>query len=301
MLGDIETKQATILPGVPTMWIALAQFAGHRKTRSVLADVLGSGGAPLPVENGQQFKRLTGLTLLGGWGMTETVAAGTASPPDGPDKPGSIGVPLPGIEMEIVALDDPTRVLGAGETGEMRIKGANVTRGYWNRPEETAGSLRRRLVPDRRHRPHGRGRLLLSRRPQEGHDPFGGFNVYPQMIEQAIYEHPDVAEVHGDRGAGRISRRGGQGLRHAAGRAPRNSTSRPARLPGRQAGPHEMPRAWSSATSCRAPRSASSPRSRCGKRSASPTSAPGAKETPENMREQSSSPPPTATEAAGAH
>ncbi len=114
-----------------------------------------SGGAPLPDEVARLFERKTGLSLKSGWGMTETCSPGTSHPPGGLDKPGSIGLMLPGIDIDVVSLDDPTRVLGVNETGEIRIKGPNVTKGYWNRAQESAEVIRRRSLPHRRYRLHG--------------------------------------------------------------------------------------------------------------------------------------------------
>jgi long-chain acyl-CoA synthetase len=195
VLQDIEIKKATIFPGVPTMWIALANLA-DLDTRDFSSLVhCSSGGAPLPVEVGKRFEALTGLPLLGGWGMTETAPAGTNLPCSNPAKPGSIGIPMPGIEMGIVALEDPTRELAPGETGELRVKGPNVTSGYWHRPEETEQAF-------------ADGYFLTGDIGTMDEDGYfyivdrkkdmilsGGFNVYPQVVEQAIYEHPAVSEV----------------------------------------------------------------------------------------------------------
>ena len=140
-LHDIEVKRATVFPGVPTMWIALANTPGiERRDFSSLRRV-SSGGAPLPVEVAEQFEKLTGHRLGGGWGMTETSPAGTSLPLNWTGKAGSVGLPLPGIMMDIVALDDPRRRLPPGEKGEIRIKGPNVTKGYWNAPQETAAAF----------------------------------------------------------------------------------------------------------------------------------------------------------------
>ena len=127
--------------------------------------------------------------------MTETCSPGTSHPVEGPDKPGSIGLMLPGIEMDVVALDDPTRVLPAGEVGEIRIKGPNVTRGYWNRSAETAEAFAgdRFLTGDIGTMDEDGYFYLVDRKKDMIIS--GGFNVYPQMIEQAIYEHPAVQEV----------------------------------------------------------------------------------------------------------
>ncbi|MEJ8572307.1 dicarboxylate--CoA ligase PimA [Microbaculum marinum] len=194
-IRDIEERRATVFLGVPTMWIAIANAPGIEDRDLSSLRYCGSGGAPLPVESARRFRRLTGLKLLGGWGMTETSPAGTNLPADGPDKPGSIGVPMPGIEVDVVALDDSTRVLPAGETGELRIRGPNVTRGYWNRPEETAAAFvdGRFLTGDIGYMDDDGFFFIVDRKKDMILS--GGFNVYPQVIEQAIYEHPAVAEV----------------------------------------------------------------------------------------------------------
>ena len=138
VMRDIEVKHATAFPGVPTMWIAIAALPDLDKRDFSSLVSIGSGGAPLPVEVARIFESRVGMKLKSGWGMTETCSPGTSHPEAGPDKPGSIGLMLPGIEMDVVALDDPTRVLPLGEVGEVRIKGPNVTKGYWNKPKETA-------------------------------------------------------------------------------------------------------------------------------------------------------------------
>jgi len=127
--------------------------------------------------------------------MTETCSPGTGHPQEGPNKPGSIGLMLPGIEMDVVSLKDPTKVLPTGEVGEIRIKGPNVTKGYWNRPEETATAFvgDRFLTGDIGYVDEDGYFYLVDRKKDMIIS--GGFNVYPQMIEQAIYTHPAVREV----------------------------------------------------------------------------------------------------------
>ena len=195
VMRDIEVKRATVFPGVPTMWIAIASLPDleSRDLSSLVS--CGSGGAPLPVEVARIFERKTHMKLKSGWGMTETCSPGTGHPPEGPEKPGSIGLMLPGIEMDVVALDDPARMLGPGEVGEIRIKGPNVTRGYWNRPQETAQAFvgDHFLTGDIGYMDQDGYFYLVDRKKDMIIS--GGFNVYPQMIEQAIYEHPAVQEV----------------------------------------------------------------------------------------------------------
>ena len=195
VMRDIEVKRATAFPGVPTMWIAIANLPDLDKRDLSSLVHCGSGGAPLPVEVAKVFQRKTGMTLKSGWGMTETCSPGTGHPPEGPDKPGSIGLMLPGIEMDVVALDDPTRVLPVGETGEIRIRGPNVTRGYWNLPQDTAQAFvgDRFLTGDIGYMDADGYFYLVDRKKDMIIS--GGFNVYPQMIEQAVYEHPAVQEV----------------------------------------------------------------------------------------------------------
>ncbi|UFZ01585.1 dicarboxylate--CoA ligase PimA [Bradyrhizobium ontarionense] len=195
VMRDIEVKRATYFPGVPTMWIAIANLPDLDKRDLSSLMSVGSGGAPLPVEVARILERRVGMKLKSGWGMTETCSPGTAHPKEGPDKPGSIGIALPGIEMDVVSLEDPTKVLGVNEVGEIRIKGPNVTSGYWNRPEETTQSFvdDRFLTGDIGYVDADGFFFLVDRKKDMIIS--GGFNVYPQMIEQAIYTYPAVQEV----------------------------------------------------------------------------------------------------------
>ncbi|MFZ0847635.1 MAG: AMP-binding protein, partial [Hyphomicrobiaceae bacterium] len=194
-LRDIEVKRATAFPGVPTMWIALVNTPGIEKRDFSALRFVGSGGAGIPVEVAERFHTLTGLRMGGGWGMTETSPAGTSLPRDSAHKPGSCGLPLPGILMDVVALDDNRRVLKVGETGEIRIKGPNVFRGYFNAPEESAAAFVDGwfLTGDIGYMDQDGFVYVVDRKKDMIIS--GGFNVYPRAIEEAIYEHPAVAEV----------------------------------------------------------------------------------------------------------
>jgi long-chain acyl-CoA synthetase len=194
-LNDIEVKKATVFSGVPTMWIALANTPGIESRDLSSLRYAASGGAALPVEVAERFQKLTGQRIGGGWGMTETSPAGTAMPREWSGKAGSVGLPLPGIDMAIVALDDPRRVLAPGEKGEIRIKGPNVTRGYWNAPEETAAAfVDGWFLTGDIGTMDADGYFYLVDRKKDMIIS-GGFNVYPRTIEEAIYEHASVAEV----------------------------------------------------------------------------------------------------------
>ncbi len=194
-LEDITKKRATSFPAVPTMIIALLATPGVETQDFSSLSMMGSGGAPLPTDVAERAERLVGHELRTGWGMTETAAIGTRMPSGVTASAGMIGVPLPNVEMRIVALDDPSRMLPPGEVGEIAIRGPNVTSGYWNQPEMSAKSFADGFfltgdigfmsqdglftLVDRKKR------MIIS----------GGFNVYPAMIENSIYEHPDVEEV----------------------------------------------------------------------------------------------------------
>ena len=194
-LRDIEVGRATFFAGVPTMWSAIANHPTIDRRDLSSLRVLSSGGAPLPTEIVAAIHRRTGRQLGAGWGMTETAPAGTRMLPDQAHAPGLIGVPLPGVEMQIVALDDPRRVLAAREIGEIRVRGPNVAGGYWRRAAQSAvthvdGFL---LTGDVGYQDERGSFYLVDRK--DDMIISGGFNVYPTMIEQAIYEHPAVEEA----------------------------------------------------------------------------------------------------------
>jgi long-chain acyl-CoA synthetase len=195
VMRDIAVKRATTFPGVPTMWIAIAALPDlDKRDLSSLMSVT-SGGAALPVEVARILVHKAGIKLKSGWGMTETCSPGTAHPPEGPDRPSSIGLMLPGIELDVVALDNTKKVLPVGEVGEIRIRGPNVTKGYWNRPKETAQAFvgDRFLTGDIGYMDADGYFYLVDRK--KNMIISSGFNVYPQTIEQAIHTHPSVQEV----------------------------------------------------------------------------------------------------------
>jgi long-chain acyl-CoA synthetase len=194
-LADIAEKRATVFPGVPTMWIALANHPAAQSCDFSSLRMCGSGGAPMPLDVEQRVGRLIGQRLLGGWGMTETSPAGTHIPTDAPPIPGLIGIPLPGIDLIVVDRDNPARLLSPDEVGELAIRGPNVFNGYWNRPQENAAAFHNGyFLTGDIGAMDARGMFRLLDR-KKNMIISGGFNVYPAVIENAIYEHPSVAEV----------------------------------------------------------------------------------------------------------
>ena len=191
----IDATKPTCMPGVPTMFTAIIN---HPKLKSFDLSSLKfclSGGAPLPLEIKQRFEKLTGCSLVEGYGLSETSPVATCNPLDGPVKQGSIGQPLPGTIISLRDLDDPTKEAAAGQQGEICIKGPQVMLGYWQKPNETAGQfvgdyLRTGDVA----RMDEEGFFFIEDRIKDL-IICSGYNVYPRRIEEAIYQHPAVAEV----------------------------------------------------------------------------------------------------------
>ncbi|MGH1368220.1 MAG: AMP-binding protein [Maritimibacter sp.] len=195
-LKEIEEKGIASMGGVPTTWIALLQVPGARAEQFKSLSFVSSGGAPMPVEVFNRVKAMTGLKVRGGWGMTETCAGGTLIPRDMPeDKVGTIGIPLPACDMKIVDIEDHTRELGIGETGEIAVRGPHVTSEYWQNPGATAESIFEGwlLTGDVGYMDEDGYFFLVDRKKDLILS--GGFNVYPLVIEKAVHEHPSVSEA----------------------------------------------------------------------------------------------------------
>jgi long-chain acyl-CoA synthetase len=194
LLKVIAKERATVLLGVPTMYSAIngSTLLDQYDLSSLRLCI--SGGAPLPRAVQDTFERLTGCTLVEGYGLTEAGPVCTINP-FGAARPGSIGLPLPGTLVEITAIDDPDRRLPIGQRGEICISGPQVMAGYEGRPEETAETLR----GDRLHTGDvgyidQDGYVYLIDRTKDL-ILSAGFNVYPRMVEEAILLHPAVAEA----------------------------------------------------------------------------------------------------------
>ncbi len=195
LLRTIASERPTVFPAVPTIYAALVEEASRRRVDLRSIRLCVSGGAPLPTETRQRFMALTGCDLMEGYGLSETSPVVSFTPPDMPYKEGSAGVAVPGTTIEIRSPEPPHALLPAGERGEICIRGPQVMRGYWQRPDETAqsfveGALRTGdigyLDAD--------GYLFLVDRIKDIIIA-GGYNIYPRVIEEALYQHPEVKEA----------------------------------------------------------------------------------------------------------
>jgi len=194
-LKTIARTRPTFFPAVPTIYGAIADVAA---TRTVdLSDIRAciSGGAPLPAEVHDAFTRTTRARLVEGYGLSEASPIITCNPIDGPARAGSAGVPFPGTTIEIRDLADPARICPEGERGEICARGPQVMKGYWGRDDETRkvfvdGALRTGDVGYL----DAQGYLFIVDRIKDVIIS-SGYNVYPRVIEDALYEHPAVAEA----------------------------------------------------------------------------------------------------------
>jgi long-chain acyl-CoA synthetase len=192
-LAIIERDRVTVFEGVPTMFSAMLHVPDSEKYDTSSLRVCVSGGAAMPVEVMRSFEERFGCIVLEGYGLSETSPVASFNHPDSERKPGSIGTPVDGVEMKVV--DDGDGDLPEGQAGEIVIRGHNVMKGYWRRPEATSEAIRDgwfhsgdigRVDEDGYFFIVDRKKELIIR---------GGYNVYPREIEEVLYEHPDVREV----------------------------------------------------------------------------------------------------------
>lgn len=194
-LKTIEKQRPTLFPGAPTIYIGLLNHPDLKKYDLSSIEACISGSAPLPYEVQQKFEEVTGGQLVEGYGLTE------ASPVthsnflwDAPKVKGSIGVPYPDTDAVILSMDNGEPI-PVGEIGEIVVKGPQVMKGYWNRPEETKEVLRDGwLYTGDLGYMNEQGYFYVVDRKKDMIIA-GGFNIYPREIEEVLYEHPDVLEA----------------------------------------------------------------------------------------------------------
>jgi long-chain acyl-CoA synthetase len=192
-LEIIARDKVTIFEGVPTMYAAMLHLPDADPAAAATLRICASGGASLPVEILRGFEEKFGCMILEGYGLSETSPVASFNQPDKERKPGSIGTPIDGVEMRLI--DDNWQTVPEGEIGEIAIRGHNVMKGYWNKPEATAEAMNdgwfrtgdmARVDDDGYYYIVDRKKEMIIR---------GGYNVYPREIEEALHEHPAVAEA----------------------------------------------------------------------------------------------------------
>ncbi len=192
-LEVIARDRVTVFEGVPTMFTAFLHHPGQAAADTSSLRVCCSGGAAIPVEVLRGFEQAFACTVLEGYGLSETSPVASFNHPHGVRKPGSIGTPIRGVEMKVA--DDDGVEMTDGEVGQIFIRGENVMKGYWQRPDATeevmvegwfaTGDMAVRdkdglyAIVDRK-------KDLIIR---------GGYNVYPREVEEVLYEHPGVLEA----------------------------------------------------------------------------------------------------------
>ena len=194
-LKTLSAKKATLFPAVPTIYTAINQAPDLAKYDLSSIRYCMSGGAPLPLEVKRQFEQITGCKLVEGYGLSESSPVATCNSMSGTNKENSIGLPVPGTDITIHDLEAPHDLMPVGERGEVWIKGPQIMKGYLNQAEETADTLRDGWL---RTGDVGymddQGHFFLVDRLKDL-ILCSGYNVYPRMVEEAIYLHSAVSEV----------------------------------------------------------------------------------------------------------
>jgi long-chain acyl-CoA synthetase len=202
LLATVRRERPAFLCAVPTLLTSLMSHPDAEKTKPAFQSIklCFSGAAPLLAETRRRFEALTGGIVMEGYSLTEAQMAVIANPARGPKKTGSIGMPLPDVDLRLVDIETGSHDVPAGEQGEILIRAPQVMRGYWDRPAETADVLRE----------HADGRTWLHTGDIGYVDPDGyvvltdrkkemlkvsGFQVWPREIEEVIAAHPAVLET----------------------------------------------------------------------------------------------------------
>ena len=192
-LATMQRDRVTHFYGVPTMYGALLHHPERESFDTSSLRTCITGGASMPVEVLRGFEQAFGAIVLEGYGLSETSPVASSNHPDRERKPGSIGTPLEGVEMRVVDEDD--NEVAQGEVGEIVIRGHNIMKGYWQRPDATEEAMRggwfhsgdmARVDEDGYFFIVDRKKDLIIR---------GGYNVYPREVEEVLYEHPKIREA----------------------------------------------------------------------------------------------------------
>lgn len=195
IIKNIAKHRVTAFPGVPAQFNAINNFPGVEKKDLSSVRVCVSGSAPLPVDVLERFEQATGGKIAEGFGMTETSPVTHCNPLQGLRKPGSIGVPLPDTDARVVSLSDGTSDVAPGAEGELIVRGPQVMKGYWNKPEATQDMIRGGwLYTGDLARLDEQGYAFIAGRKKDMILK-GGYNVYPDEVDRVLMAHPAVLEA----------------------------------------------------------------------------------------------------------
>ncbi len=195
MVKNIAKHRVTLFPAVPALFNAINNYPGVDDIDLTSVKSCFSGSAPLPVDVLERFEKLTGSKIVEGFGLTETSPAAHANPLLGKRKVGSIGVPFPETDSKVVDLEDGKTEMPPGKEGELIIKGPQVMKGYWKRPDATSEMIRDGWLYS--------GDIAVA--DEEGYFFIvgrkkdlivaGGYNIYPDEVDAVLMAHPAVLEA----------------------------------------------------------------------------------------------------------
>lgn len=195
MIKLIGKHRISLFPGVPAMFNAILSTPGIKRSDLDSVKQVFSGSAPLPEDLLRRFEDLTGSVIFEGFGLTESSPATHANPVGGVRKVGTVGMPLPGTDAKVVDMDDGEVELPPGQEGELILKGPQIMAGYWNRPDETAVTLKDGWLftgdlavmdSDGYFKIVGRKKDMILA---------SGYNIYPDEIDRVLTDHPAVIEA----------------------------------------------------------------------------------------------------------
>ncbi|HEX6018294.1 MAG TPA: AMP-binding protein, partial [Burkholderiaceae bacterium] len=195
VLDIVPRERIGVFLGSPTIFVGLLAHPRCAGTDWRSVHTSYSGAAALAAATLERWRELTGTSVLEGYGMTEAGPVLTFNPACGRVLPGTVGVPVPDTEIEIVDVETGSRVLARGESGEIRVRGPQLMRGYHNRPDETAQALRGGWLYTGDIGSIDEDGTLTIRDRKKDMAIVGGYNVYPREVEEVLFAHPDVADA----------------------------------------------------------------------------------------------------------
>ena len=194
VLRAIQRYRCTLTTFIATINIAILNWPRTKEFDLSSLRACFSGGAPVPAEIARRWEQTTGYKLIEGYGLSETTAPTHVNPLHRP-KYGTVGVPLPFVDVKIVNLEDPATELGIGAAGEIAVRGPMVMKGYWRRPDATAEAIRDGwFLTGDVGRVDDEGYFTIDERKKDMIKA-SGYSVFPAEVEALMYRHPAIAEV----------------------------------------------------------------------------------------------------------